>query len=196
MKTLKKLFWIVVVVVMIAIPAYAIAHFLNKRSDAIVQGEIIKDVWVPQNCEVITSWQEWEKRFPQRSEFFLQVSFEDYKRALGSEGKHFLFTTGDGTGYYRTFQGKALISTNGDISSPSFVAQKEFKYLGNGKFYWKVEGDISGIFGAICGGIFVGVVLDVAVAIIGIMVLIICDGIRDWITERRYRKEPKKFLQN
>jgi len=55
------------------------------------------------------------------------------------------------------------------------------KYLGNGEVSWKVEGDAGGIFSALCVSLVAGAILDVFVAIVGIVCLFVVMAIYEKI---------------
>jgi hypothetical protein len=172
---MKKFCTIALLIIAVSgIPVWIFGTCMDISRTNAQKGEITATFWLPKNCEVITDIGKWRKEFENLdNEFFLKVSVERYKK-LEDTGTHIVFVSPSEV-WYRTFQGKIIVSADDQLSKPRFVSVTDFQYLGNGQVKWKVAPSNWAIPGALALALIVGVILDGVLFVVGIIVWAIAD---------------------
>ncbi|MFA6215519.1 MAG: hypothetical protein WC768_03050 [Patescibacteria group bacterium] len=176
-------------IVMIGVLLTAINTSLHYRQSIIAAEGITKEVWVPDNCEVITTWAAWQEKFFRARPLFLGVPLETYKQLVTSETQNFVLITRDvRIIYYRSYQGKVILEAYAKINWPAGFndAIDPVEYLGNGKIHMIVEKSMSGQVDAILMGAFIGLLVDSVIAILFVILL------GNWV--KRHREKPPVTL--
>lgn len=171
-----KMLWdwtltIVIIGLFFAGPFYCINNLLTARRESIKQEEVTINLWMPKKCTVCIGTKEWEEKFPNQFPYYVDTSFEQFKRDFENADGNYAVIHQDSVAYHN-LQGKVLVSTTQDIKSVSFCKVTETKYLGKGDVLFKVQGDVAGYVHAVVIGLFSGVFLDLCV-IWGLFVVIV-----------------------
>jgi len=181
--------WLIIIVI-VMIPLCNIYYCLQERQETIAKGEVKKTVWMPENCTVLIGQKEWQKKFPEHSVFFIEITSGVYKDELGESGEHFAVIFPNEI-HYRTFQGKVLISARDFFPAPHFVDNTDLKYLGNGELCWKVKDNKIGRVDAVLWGILGGFLLDLGVLFVGFVCFALGTIIYDIYNMMRHRPRPR-----
>ena len=125
-KNLEKLFWILATFVLVMIPIYVVVSFLMERDTTAKRGEVLAEFWLPKDCTVLESEEDWDKKFPDRPINTVTaglISFADYKAKLGNEPGHYaVLTPSKEEVTYKLWQGKVLISVREPVTGTRILS--------------------------------------------------------------------------
>lgn len=183
----RKLVLGLLIAVMVAVLIATISASLNYRARIIVAGGITKEVWVPENYEIITTWAEWEQKFP-KNEALLHIPFDLHKKAVDKDNVCYVLVRPDSNIIrYGSYYGKVQVDSCTEFSCwpiDNYIVE----YIGNGKIHCIVENNASGTIDDICLGLLVGAAIDLC--------LFILFGLLLQLIKKRREKPPSTPVLN
>ncbi len=155
-------------------PIFLAAKYLQERDEILNQGEVVVEFWEPSDARVFLDRTEWEKEFPPDKDDYGTIfssTFSDYKKNFEGE-KHFILVEFRHI-KYETRQGKVVVWVIAEGSRSGFVKDTLGKpiYIGKGKVSFPVTESENGQRQCIFVALFMGLVVDTALVIVGCAVV-------------------------